>query len=153
MKLEDVEKLILLMQKHDLGELTIKEADWEFSARRGDKAPQQVFVTQPHASQMAPAVLPAAGSASGAPAVEPGKAGKEITAPIVGTFYRSPAPDQAPFKEVGDRVSPEDVVCIIEAMKVMNEIKAGVGGTIKKILVENSSPVEYGQPLFLVEVG
>jgi acetyl-CoA carboxylase biotin carboxyl carrier protein len=153
MKLEDVEKLILLMQKHDLSELAIKEAEWEFSARRGDKAPQQVYVTQPHASQMSPAVLPASGSAPGAAAVETGKPAKEITAPIVGTFYRSPAPDQAPFKEVGDRVSPDDVVCIVEAMKVMNEIKAGIGGTIKKILVENASPVEFGQPLFLVEVG
>src|SRR5206468_1591128 len=78
---------------------------------------------------------------------------KEIPAPIVGTFYRAPAPEQSPFKEVGDRVNAEDVVCIIEAMKVMNEIKAGVTGKIKKILVENATPVEYGQALFHVEVG
>jgi acetyl-CoA carboxylase biotin carboxyl carrier protein len=157
MKLEDVEKLILLMQKHELSELQLKEADWEFSARRGDKNPgptHVVYQTPAAISQQMPAV-PAAGSGQAAPAV-PAPANeklKEIPAPIVGTFYRAPAPDQAPFKEVGDRVSPDEVVCIVEAMKVMNEIKAGVAGTIKKILVENASAVEFGQPLFLVEVG
>jgi len=155
MKLEDVEKLILLMQKHDLSELAIKEADWEFSARRGDKpgaAPSFIMQAPAAMSGTAPAVAaPAPASAAGTPAV--GGNTKEITAPIVGTFYRAPAPDQAPFKEVGDRVSADDVVCIVEAMKVMNEIKSGVTGTIRKILVENASPVEFGQPLFLVEVG
>jgi acetyl-CoA carboxylase biotin carboxyl carrier protein len=152
MKLEDVEKLILLMQKHDLSELSLKEEGLEFSARRGEKHPQQVYVQAP---QMQSGMYPA--TSGMLPAVAPpaagGKPTKEITAPIVGTFYRAPSPDQAPFKEVGDHVSTDDVVCIVEAMKVMNEIKSGVTGTIKKILVENSSPVEYGQPLFLVEVG
>jgi acetyl-CoA carboxylase biotin carboxyl carrier protein len=78
---------------------------------------------------------------------------KEITSPIVGTFYRAPAPDQPVFVEVGARVSADDVVCIVEAMKVMNEIKAGVNGVVRKILVENATSVEYGQPMFLVEVG
>ncbi len=160
MKLEDVEKLILLMQKHDLSELQLKEADWEFSARRGgDKnvMPQVVYQTAPAAiSQQMPSVpMMAASGSGGAPAVAApaNEKLKEIPAPLVGTFYRSPAPDQAPFKEVGDRVSPDEVICIVEAMKVMNEVKAGIGGTIKKILVENASAVEFGQPLFLVEVG
>lgn len=158
MKLEDVEKLILLMQKHDLSELQVKQEGWEFSARRGEKhvAAAPVIVS-------APAALPAAPgpSASGiapavpapAPAAEKTGKEKEITSPIVGTFYRSPAPDQPPYKETGDRVNPDDVVCIVEAMKVMNEIKAGLSGTIRKVLVENATAVEFGQPLFLVEVG
>jgi acetyl-CoA carboxylase biotin carboxyl carrier protein len=155
MKLDDVEKLILLLQKHDLSELQVKESDWEFSARRGDKnvaqAPQYIVHSPAAMSGVHPSVAASGDAATqSAPVVEKGK---EITAPIVGTFYRSPSPDQPPFKEIGDRVNPEDVICIVEAMKVMNEIKAGIGGTLKKILVENASPVEYGQPLFLVEVG
>ena len=153
MKLEDVEKLILLMQKHDLSELQVKEADWEFSARRGEKhAPAPLLVSTPAVATAAPQAAHAAAPAPAAPA-EPGKPTKEITAPIVGTFYRAPSPDQPVYKEVGDHVNADDVVCIVEAMKVMNEIKSGVSGTIKKVLVENASAVEFGQPLFLVEVG
>ncbi|MFH0938734.1 MAG: acetyl-CoA carboxylase biotin carboxyl carrier protein [Planctomycetota bacterium] len=153
MKLEDVESLILLMQKHDLSELQVKEADWEFSARRGGAAQSSATVLA------TTGVLSAAGSTASAPVVSaatptsPEKLSKEITSPIVGTFYRSPGPDQPPYKEPGDHVNADDVVCIIEAMKVMNEIKAGLSGTLKKVLVENASAVEFGQPLFLVEVG
>lgn len=75
----------------------------------------------------------------------------KISSPMVGVFYRAPSPEASPFVEEGDTVDKEDVVCIIEAMKIMNEIKAEVKGKIKKILVENGEPVEYGQPLFLVE--
>jgi len=75
----------------------------------------------------------------------------ELTSPMVGTFYRAPAPDAPPFVEEGDEVNEDDVVCIIEAMKIMNEIKAERKGRIKKILVENGAPVEFGQPLFLIE--
>ena len=73
-----------------------------------------------------------------------------IKSPIVGTFYASPSPDSAPFVAAGDKVSSDTIVCIIEAMKIMNEIKAEVAGTIEKVLIENGEPVEYGQPLFLV---
>ncbi|MGB0333137.1 MAG: acetyl-CoA carboxylase biotin carboxyl carrier protein, partial [Planctomycetota bacterium] len=76
---------------------------------------------------------------------------EEITSPMIGTFYASPSPDADPFTAVGDRVGDESVVCIIEAMKVMNEIKAECSGEIVEILVENGEPVEYGQPLFLVK--
>ena len=98
------------------------------------------------------AILDSAAASGSVPAL-PAANTKEITSPIVGTFYRAPAPDQLPFKEVGDPVNPDDVVCLIEAMKVMNEIKAGVSGKIKKILLENGNSVEYGQALFLVEAG
>jgi acetyl-CoA carboxylase biotin carboxyl carrier protein len=145
MNREEIVKLILLMKEHDLSELQVKEGDFQFSARRGDIG-QPVVVAAPVAPANAP-VVPAAGAASELPKERT----KEITAPLVGTFYRSPAPDQPPYKEVGDHVSPDDVVGIVEAMKVMNEIKAGVSGTIRKVLAENATPVEFGQPLFLVE--
>jgi acetyl-CoA carboxylase biotin carboxyl carrier protein len=143
MNREEIEKLILLMKQHDLSELQVKEGDFHFSARRGD-AGQPVLLTT-HAAQ------PPAAAAREAEAAK--EKNKEITAPLVGTFYRAPGPEQPPYKEVGDRVSPDDVVGIVEAMKVMNEIKAGVSGTIRKILVENATSVEFGTPLFLVEIG
>jgi len=150
MNREEIEKLILLMKQHDLSELQVKEGDFHFSARRGESG-QSVLT----AAQSAAAGRGAAPShADGGQDTElPKEKGKEITAPLVGTFYRAPSPDQPPYKEVGDRVSPEDVVGIVEAMKVMNEIKAGFSGTIRKILVENATSVEFGQPLFLVEIG
>jgi acetyl-CoA carboxylase biotin carboxyl carrier protein len=142
MDFERVEKLIKLLQQYELGELQVKEGAFEFCARRGEKAPPVAApVTAAHAAPV-PALTPA-----------PASGLKEITSPLVGTFYRAPAPDQPPYREVGDRVNPDDIVCIVEAMKVMNEIKANVSGTIRKVVVENATAVEYGQPLFEVEVG
>ncbi|HEY3319464.1 MAG TPA: acetyl-CoA carboxylase biotin carboxyl carrier protein [Planctomycetota bacterium] len=141
MDFSDVEKLILLMKQHGLSELQVKEGEWQFSARRGEPMPTGV----------APVVVAAPVAPAPAAPVAPDKKLKDIVAPIVGTFYRSPAPDQPPYKEVGDRVGADDVVCIVEAMKVMNEIKAGVSGTIRKVLVDNATPVEFGQTLFQVE--
>jgi len=86
------------------------------------------------------------------PAVETGKKYHEIKSPIVGTFYRAPAPDAEPYVKVGDEVFPGTVLCIVEAMKLMNEIESDVHGIVAKILVENAQPVEYGQPLFLIEL-
>jgi acetyl-CoA carboxylase biotin carboxyl carrier protein len=152
MDLEKVEKLIGLMKQYELGELRVTDKDWEFSARRGDRPQaQQPFMIQSSMPQAA--ASSATSPAVAEPAIPMATNLKEITAPIVGTFYRQPAPDQPVFKEVGDHVNPDDVVCIVEAMKVMNEIKAGISGKIKKILLENASPVEYGQVLFLVEAG
>lgn len=147
MNREEIEKLILLMKQYDLSELQVKEGEFQFAARRGEQG-RPVLVTGAPAAIPVP---PAGGSADGTQLLK--EKSKEITAPLVGTFYRSPSPEQPPFKEVGDRVSPDDVVGIVEAMKVMNEIKAGVSGTIRRILVENATPVEFGQPLFLVETG
>jgi len=103
---------------------------------------------------------PAAPTASGAPAPaqaptpatepEPGQEGHVVKAPMVGTFYRSPSPDAKPFIEVGQAVKEGDTICIIEAMKLMNEIEADASGVVKAILVENGQPVEYGQPLFIL---
>jgi acetyl-CoA carboxylase biotin carboxyl carrier protein len=156
MNVDDVEKLILLMQRYELSELALKEDTWEFSARRGEKPnpmPQLILQQQPMMASGSSAQLPPTGS--GVQPVPPAvdKNMKEVTSPIVGTFYRAPAPDQPPFIEVGARVSADDVVCIVEAMKVMNEIKAGINGIVRKILIDNATPVEYGQPMFIVEVG
>jgi acetyl-CoA carboxylase biotin carboxyl carrier protein len=104
----------------------------------------------PHAPETAPGGAAAPPSAGAATAAEP-SAEEElhlITSPIVGTFYRSPAPNADPFVKVGSRVEPDTVVCIIEAMKLMNEVQAEAAGTVAKIYVENGQPVEYGQPLF-----
>jgi len=94
--------------------------------------------------------MAATGPAPAVPA-EPADIGEVIVSPIVGIFYAAPGPDKPPFVQVGDPVEESSVVCIIEAMKVMNEIKAEMRGTIRKVYVENGQPVEYGQPLFLVE--
>ncbi len=151
---KDVEKLILLMKTHDLGELQVKEGEFEFSAKRAGFA-QPMMMAAPM-MQAAPVASAAGASGASVPAVSAPAADsklKEIPSPLVGTFYRAPSPDQAPFKEVGDRVSADDVICIVEAMKVMNEIKAGVNGVVRKVLVDNASPVEYGTALFQVEIG
>ena len=100
------------------------------------------------AAPAAPAAAPAAEAAPAAPAAPKGET---IRAPIVGTYYAAASPDAGPYVSVGDKVKPGDVLCIIEAMKLMNEIEAEVGGTIKEILVENAQPVEFDQPLFLID--
>jgi acetyl-CoA carboxylase biotin carboxyl carrier protein len=171
MNLETIEKLIQFMEQHGLTELQVREEELEFKARRGER-PVAPFVFQPAHGIVnapgAPAVaenagnptVPSAPVVNGqavpvasvpAPEAKPGKALREVCSPIVGTFYRRPSPNAPAYKEVGDRVSKDDVVCIVEAMKVMNEIKAEVGGVIRQILHEDGTPVEYGQPLFLVE--
>jgi acetyl-CoA carboxylase biotin carboxyl carrier protein len=150
---KDVEKLILLMKTHDLGELQVKEGEFEFSAKRaGFAQPMMMAAPMMQAAPMSAGVSGASVPAVPAAALADSKL-KEIPSPLVGTFYRAPSPDQPPFKEVGDRVSADDVICIVEAMKVMNEIKSGVNGVIRKILVENASSVEYGTALFQVEIG
>jgi acetyl-CoA carboxylase biotin carboxyl carrier protein len=162
--LEKIEKLIRFMEQHGLNELQVKEGDLEFRARK-EETKEQHFVYAPahgivHAAP-AGALTPIPGPApilpGQTPAPEAGaepvrkKTLKEICSPIVGTFYRRPNPKNPPYKEVGDRVEKNDVVCVVEAMKVMNEIPAEVSGVIRKILVEDGQPVEFGQPLFLVE--
>ncbi|MCW8132005.1 MAG: acetyl-CoA carboxylase biotin carboxyl carrier protein [Planctomycetota bacterium] len=159
-QLDTIEKLIQFMEKHDLAELAVRQGDLEFKARRGDrKEPSIVFqpahsIVQAPAASAAQPAAPAAQAAAAAPEAKtaPGKGQKEICSPIVGTFYRRPNPTAPFYKDVGDRVEKEDTVCIVEAMKVMNEIKAECTGKIVKVLVEDAKPVEYGQPLFLVEL-
>jgi acetyl-CoA carboxylase biotin carboxyl carrier protein len=142
-------ELIGLMNENDLAELEIEEEGTRVRLRKTEAAPEQpVFVSAPQQSTEAPAPHP-----GGAVASQPAQAGnlQTVESPMVGTFYRASSPDADFFVETGDQVTEDTVVCIIEAMKVMNEIKAECEGTVKEILVSNGEPVEYGQPLFLIE--
>ena len=141
-----VRRLIRLMKEHDLSEIDLKQADHRVRIRRGGE-----FLT----TTVAPMVRSAAAPASETPARQTAEDSRMlvIKSPMVGTFYKASGPDSAPFAQVGDRIGPEKTVCIIEAMKVFNEIPAGVSGQIVAILVENGAPVEFGQPLIKVDPG
>ncbi|OYD15087.1 acetyl-CoA carboxylase, biotin carboxyl carrier protein [candidate division WOR-3 bacterium JGI_Cruoil_03_44_89] len=144
MDLNLVKKLINLVEKHDIQELEVQEGELKV---RITKSKVQEFM--PGAIQFSPPQKPET-----APVLEERKETTNlapIKAPMVGTFYRAPAPDAPPYVGVGDTVTPGKVVCIIEAMKVMNEIESEISGKIVKVLVENEKPVEFGQELFLVE--
>ena len=156
MDLRKLKKLIDLVEESGISELEITEGEEKVKIVKGG-AVAMVAAAPP---MMAPAVAAAtvAARASGAPpaasapAAEPAAAqeGHVVKAPMVGTFYRSPSPDAKVFVEVGQAVKEGDTICIIEAMKLMNEIEADASGTVKAILVENGQPVEYGQPLFIL---
>lgn len=152
MELKDIKKLVQLMKENDLSEFLFEDEKCTLQLKRGDNGVQQM-VAAPQMIAAAPAVAPAVAPAAVAeqPAPAPNDGLVEITSPMVGTFYRAPSPDSDAFVDVGSTVGNESVVCIVEAMKVMNEIQADVKGTIKKILVDNASPVQFGQPLFLVD--
>ncbi len=146
MNLKEIKEILELIKGSDVSELELVRGDSSLKLRRG--AAPEVRAAAP-----APAAPPASSRADEAPAApkEPAKpkaAYKEVVSPIVGTFYRAPAPDAAPFVEVGQRVSKGQVLCIVEAMKIMNQIESDTGGTVIAILVENAQPVAYGQPLF-----
>ncbi len=156
MDLKQIHELIKIVNKSNIGEISIEDKDGKVTIKQKEEpvinvaAPQhQVYTTAP---ALAAAPAPAL-SAAPAPAVAPAKADNYITikSPMIGTFYRRPSPDKPIFAEVGTEVAPGKVVCIIEAMKLFNEIESEISGTIVKILVEDASPVEYDQPLFLVE--
>ena len=147
-----LKELVRLMVSNDLTELDLRDSEEQVTLRRQgpNQAPQ--IVTAPVATA-APAAAPAAAGADAAAATT-AVAEQDlhaITSPMVGTFYAAPNPDSPAFINVGDSVGPESVVCIVEAMKVFNEIKAECSGSIEKVLVSNGDPVEYGQPLFLVK--
>ena len=139
-------RLIELMKEHDLSEIDLKEADHHVRIKRGGEVLATHSAPVPQA-----AGRPAAAAAVPPPAADAGML--IIKSPMVGTFYKASGPDSAPFAKVGDRIGPEKTVCIIEAMKVFNEIPAGVSGQIVAILVENGAPVEFGQPLIKVDPG
>ena len=152
MDIKDIKRIIELAKENDLTEFELSEEGFRIAIKRRTAA--DVVVTQ-HAPMMMAAPVAPAPAAAAAPAAAPAPAAKsnlvEIKSPMVGTFYRSASPDAEPFAAVGKEVEPETVVCIIEAMKVMNEIKAETKGVIRKICVENATSVEFGKPLFLVE--
>lgn len=158
MDFKQIQELIRIINRSNIGELTIEEKGFKVTIKQKQDNIQQVVAAAPQMIAAAPvAALPAA--APVAAAAEKAKPAAETTAsnlitiksPMIGTFYRKPSPDKPLFVEVGDEVTPGKVVCIIEAMKLFNEIESEVKGKIVKILVEDSTPVEYDQPLFLVE--
>jgi len=144
-----LKELVALMAEHDLSEVDLKDEKESITLKRGgvmQAAPQVHYAPAP-VQQAAPASAPAAAGGSGAAA----PAGPTIDSPMVGTLYLAPNPDSPPFVKPGQQVGPETVVCLIEAMKVFNEIKAEKSGTIEQILVKSGQAVEFGQKLFAVK--
>ena len=161
MDFKQIQELIKLVNKSNIGELTIEEKGFHITIKQKEEAVQQIITGAP--AQMQPAisqpVSSSAPSVQSAPAAEkpkvtePAAASNFITikSPMIGTFYRSPTPDKPSFVNIGDEIEPGNVVCIIEAMKLFNEIESEVKGKIVKVLAEDASPVEYDPPLYLVE--
>ncbi len=152
MEYKDIKKIIELMKQNELTEFELQEDAFRIAIKRGHAytGPMPVMAQMPAGYPMPSAPAAAAPAAAGGDEEDHGNY-ETIKSPIVGTFYRSSSPDSDPFVTVGQEVDEDTTVCIVEAMKVMNEIKAEVRGVVRKILVENAMPVEFGQPLYLVE--
>ncbi|MGJ3245794.1 MAG: acetyl-CoA carboxylase biotin carboxyl carrier protein [Elainellaceae cyanobacterium] len=168
LKFNELRELVSVLNETDIEELTLKSDDFELTIRKGLKrgtpeslmwsegmAPPSV-VAPPVSPTMVPQPTSAADATSTVPTSSPTPTVIEqqlidIMSPMVGTFYRSPAPDEPPFVDMGDRIRPGQTVCIIEAMKLMNELEAEVSGEVVEILVQNGDPVEYGQTLMRVK--
>lgn len=149
MDLKDIKAIIDLMRKNSVSEFELEKQDFKIRLKRGSNGGTAVVLPEdsPVVAYAQPAVLPGGAALPPAP---PQSNEVEIKSPMIGTFYRSPSPESAPYVEVGSEVNPDTVVCIIEAMKVMNEIKAEAKGVITQVLIENAKPVEFGQPLFKI---
>lgn len=157
MDLRKLKTLIDLVSESNISELEITEADGKVRIVKADPAAaaaQPVYAPAPAApvvlAAAAPAAAPAAPAAA-APAAAPVETGHIVKSPMVGTFYRASSPNAKPFADVGQTVKEGEAICIIEAMKIMNEIEADKSGTITKVLCENGQAVEFGQPLFVIE--
>ncbi len=160
MDIRKIKKLIELVEASDMAEIEINEGEDSIRISRIGSA-QTAVMTMP---QMMQAALPPGGAAAAVPATAPAEppaaaateeeaahSGHTVNSPMVGTFYRSASPESSTFVEVGQSVTEGDTLCIIEAMKILNQIESDTSGTVKKILVENGQPVEYNQPLFVIE--
>jgi len=158
MDIREIQDLIKFVAKSGVSEVSLETDDFKLTVKteQASKAGKETIVYQVPAESPAPVIQAAPISAAptaaaAAPVAEPASNTVTIKSPMIGTFYRSPGPDKALFVNVGDEVAPGKVICIIEAMKLFNEIECDVKGRIVKILVDDASPVEYDQPLFLVE--
>ena len=151
MDLRKLKTLIDLVSESNISELEITETEGKVRIVKGGGAQPVQYVQTLAAPAAAPAVAGAAPAAASAPVVEAAPAGHAVKSPMVGTFYRSSSPGAAAFVEIGSKVNEGDTICIIEAMKILNEIEADKSGTITQILGENGQAVEYGQPLFIIE--
>lgn len=150
--IDKLRELVELMDKHDLTEVSLCQADLKWRLRRG---PREVLVSAGQPVAQPPAPIAAGPAPAGAPAAEaPADEGLlQIVSPTVGTFYTAPSPDDPPFVKIGSKVDANTIVCIVEAMKVFNQIPAEVSGTIVEVLVNNGDSVEFGQPMFKVRPG
>ena len=152
MDLKDIKAMIDLMKKNAISEFELEKPDFKIKLKRSpnggpattpfEDLPLSNYTPAPAAGTVSPAPLPTPGS----PVTPEG----EIKSPMIGTFYRAPSPEAGNYVEIGTEVNPDTVVCIIEAMKVMNEIKAEAKGVVTQVIAENSKPVEFGQPLFKI---
>ena len=150
--LKDIKAIIDLMKKNSISEFELEKQDFKIRLRRTNNGNSQSYVSEEgvalpqlnpsHGAPTAPAVTSVTGSST--------STDLDIKSPMVGTFYRAPSPEAGSYVEIGSEVNPETVVCIIEAMKVMNEIKAEVKGVVTQVLADNAKPVEFGQPLFKI---
>jgi acetyl-CoA carboxylase biotin carboxyl carrier protein len=160
MDFKQIQELIKMINKSNIGEVSIEEKGFKLTIKQKEEPVQQI-ITAPMSAQPVAAAAPAPAAPVPAAAAAPEKPARPaeppvsnivlIKSPMIGTFYRSPSPDKPSFINIGDEVEPGSVVCIIEAMKLFNEIESEVKGRIVKVLVEDASPVEYDQPLFQVE--
>jgi acetyl-CoA carboxylase biotin carboxyl carrier protein len=160
MDFKQIQELIKMINKSNIGEVSIEEKGFKLTIKQKEEPVQQI-ITAPISAQPVAAAAPAPAAPVPAAAAAPEKPARPaeppvsnivtIKSPMIGTFYRSPSPDKASFVNVGDEIEPGTVVCIIEAMKLFNEIESEVKGKIVKVLIEDASPVEYDQPLFQVE--
>jgi acetyl-CoA carboxylase biotin carboxyl carrier protein len=156
MDFKQIQELIKMINKSNIGELTVEQKDFRITIKQKEEnitqvvaAPTATYTAAPPVATAQP-VQPAAAEKA-KPAEAPAANLITIKSPMIGTFYRRSSPDKPAFAEVGDEITPGKVVCIIEAMKLFNEIESEVKGKVVKVLVEDASPVEYDQPLFLVE--
>ncbi|WP_156306134.1 acetyl-CoA carboxylase biotin carboxyl carrier protein [Sphingobacterium endophyticum] len=157
MDIKQIQDLIKFVSKSGVNEVSIEEKDFKITIKTNQE-PTYVTASIPTAHAVpaaaapaAPVAVAAAPAAQSAPAADDSSKYITIKSPIIGTFYRSPGPDKSVFVNVGDEVTPGKVICIVEAMKLFNEIESEVSGKIVKILVNDAQPVEYDQPLFLVD--
>ena len=152
MDIKQIQDLIKFVHKSGVNEVSIEENDFKITIKT-NQAPTVVTATIPAAAPLAaaPAPVAAAPAAAAAPAVSESDNYITIKSPMIGTFYRSASPDKPAFVNVGDEIKAGQVVCVVEAMKLFNEIEAEISGRIVKVLVDNASPIEYDQPLFVVE--
>ncbi len=151
MDLRKLKKLIDLVEESGISELELTEGEEKVRiSRNTPNAMQGVHFAQPYMQSMPPPATAPAPQSAPVTAAAPEIEGHVVKSPMVGTFYRTPSPDAKPFVDVGSSVAVGDTICIIEAMKLLNEVEADHAGVIKAILVENGQPVEYGEPLFII---
>ncbi len=158
MDLKEIQALIKFVAKSGAQEVSLETEDFKINIKTGPDASDQPTYVQAVAPQQMPAAAPAVTPVEAAPAAPTVPAEVDdsanyitIKSPMIGTFYRTPSPDQDAFVKIGDSIKPGDVLCIVEAMKLFNEIESEVSGKIVKILVDDKTPIEYDQPLFLVD--